>query len=192
MSSQRGSKTTRHAADLSEIEQRALNLRIAGKTLREIGDALDMTVPGARKVILRALKRSDEAMAKQGAKHRELEAQRLNAMMAHLWDLAMGGVHVTPKIGADGSVRKTAEEASVEAQNKAVDRILRIMERRAKLLGLDAPTKTELTGKDGGPVATTAQVVVLPPLDDNSSEDATGPVAAKSWTSNPLLEFASR
>jgi hypothetical protein len=33
-----------------------------------------------------------------------------------------------------------------------VDRCLRIMERRAKLLGLDAPSKQEHTGKDGGAI----------------------------------------
>ncbi|MFF2402691.1 hypothetical protein [Streptomyces goshikiensis] len=34
----------------------------------------------------------------------------------------------------------------------AIDRTLRIMERRARLLGLDMPTKTELAGPEGGPV----------------------------------------
>ncbi|MFD5888243.1 hypothetical protein ACFWHQ_19980 [Streptomyces sp. NPDC060334] len=34
----------------------------------------------------------------------------------------------------------------------AIDRTLRIMERRARLLGLDMPTKTEVAGPDGGPV----------------------------------------
>jgi hypothetical protein len=35
----------------------------------------------------------------------------------------------------------------------AIDRILRIMERRAKLWGLDTPVRNEHTGKDGGPIA---------------------------------------
>ncbi|WP_328403905.1 hypothetical protein OHS70_33995 [Streptomyces sp. NBC_00390] len=34
----------------------------------------------------------------------------------------------------------------------AIDRTLRIMERRARLLGLDMPAKTEVSGPDGGPV----------------------------------------
>ncbi|MFI1100280.1 hypothetical protein [Streptomyces melanogenes] len=34
----------------------------------------------------------------------------------------------------------------------AVDRTLRIMERRARLLGLDMPTRTELAGPQGGPL----------------------------------------
>ncbi|MEW1719761.1 hypothetical protein [Streptomyces sp. NPDC093109] len=34
----------------------------------------------------------------------------------------------------------------------AIDRALRIMERRARLLGLDRPAKTEITGAAGGPL----------------------------------------
>ncbi|MFG2022354.1 hypothetical protein [Streptomyces sp. NPDC048825] len=34
----------------------------------------------------------------------------------------------------------------------AIDRTLRVMERRARLLGLDMPARTELSGPDGGPV----------------------------------------
>ncbi|MFE9770674.1 hypothetical protein ACFYOV_03110 [Streptomyces sp. NPDC005931] len=34
----------------------------------------------------------------------------------------------------------------------AIDRTLRIMERRARLLGLDMPVRTELSGPDGGAV----------------------------------------
>ncbi|MFE6872574.1 hypothetical protein ACFVFS_39285 [Kitasatospora sp. NPDC057692] len=34
----------------------------------------------------------------------------------------------------------------------AIDRALRIMERRARLLGLDRPTRTEIGGTGGGPV----------------------------------------
>ncbi|MFC8447727.1 hypothetical protein [Kitasatospora sp. NPDC057223] len=34
----------------------------------------------------------------------------------------------------------------------AIDRALRIMERRARLLGLDQPARTEITGQGGGPI----------------------------------------
>lgn len=38
----------------------------------------------------------------------------------------------------------------------ALDRALKIMERQARLHGLDAPARTEITGVDGGPVELTA------------------------------------
>lgn len=38
---------------------------------------------------------------------------------------------------------------AIEGDDKAVNAVLRIMERRAKLLGLDAPTQVEQTGTGG-------------------------------------------
>ena len=51
----------------------------------------------------------------------ELEVQRLDAMLTTLWPQVAKG-----HLGA-------------------VDRVLRVMDRRAKLLGLDAPTKADVT-----------------------------------------------
>jgi hypothetical protein len=59
---------------------------------------------------------------------RDLQDERLNRLLAGLWNQA-----------AQGDV-------------SAVDRVLKIMERQARLHGLDAPTKTEVTGADGGAV----------------------------------------
>ena len=56
---------------------------------------------------------------------RELENQRLDELQASLWDKALAGVL------------------------PAADRILRIMERRAKLNGLDAPQKIAPTDPSG-------------------------------------------
>jgi hypothetical protein len=48
---------------------------------------------------------------------------------------------------------------------RAVDTVLRLMDRRAKLNGLDMPTKAEVTGAGGGPLqmsqATTAELEAL-------------------------------
>ena len=41
---------------------------------------------------------------------------------------------------------------------KATEMVLRIEKRRAELLGLDAPRKLEMTGKDGGPMEMDAHV----------------------------------
>ncbi|MGW4505814.1 hypothetical protein ACWENO_14370 [Streptomyces sp. NPDC004436] len=54
----------------------------------------------------------------------------------------------------------------------AIDRALRVMERRARLLGLDMPTRTELAGPEGGPVqvatATTDELAALIDLTDEA------------------------
>ena len=72
---------------------------------------------------MRALKKTLQEPADEV---RTLEVERLDSLLNGLWQRR----HV-PEI---------------------TDRILRIMERRAKLLGLDAPTRTEVTGKDGGAI----------------------------------------
>ena len=41
---------------------------------------------------------------------------------------------------------------AIQGDSTAINTVLRIMERQSKLWGLDAPTKTEVTGADGGAV----------------------------------------
>lgn len=54
-----------------------------------------------------------------------------------------------------------------------VDRELRLMERRAKLLGLDAPARQEVTGAEGAPLKF-GTVIILP---DNGRNDRDPPSA---------------
>ena len=61
---------------------------------------------------------------------RLLELERLDRMLAGMWPKAIAG------------------------DPKAVAAAVKIMDRRAKYLGIDAPVRTELTGKDGGPIET--------------------------------------
>ncbi|MFD8597518.1 hypothetical protein ACFV1L_21200 [Kitasatospora sp. NPDC059646] len=57
----------------------------------------------------------------------------------------------------------------------AIDRALRIMERRARLRGLDRPLRTEISGPDGGPIEVTdATVDELAALTDPDAERGEG------------------
>ena len=106
---------------------KALELRKAGATYRAIAEQLGYAQPrGAHKAVSSALKATLREPAEE---LRTLELERLDAMALALWRRAQAG------------------------DEKAVDRCLRIMERRARLLGLDAAAKTEVTGKEGGPIA---------------------------------------
>lgn len=114
------------------LEKRTLDLRRAGATYQEIADELGYKNRGtAYKALRRALGRTLQDSADN---LRELEAARLDQLQLGSWKAAMRG------------------------DPKAVANVLRVMERRAKLLGLDAPAKTELTGAGGNPL-----VVVLDP-----------------------------
>jgi hypothetical protein len=56
--------------------------------------------------------------------YRTLEAERLNALQVAIWDRA------------------------IEGDLKALDRVLAVMARRAKLLGLDQPSRSEVQIQD--------------------------------------------
>lgn len=58
---------------------------------------------------------------------------------------------------------KEGERREGQSGNPAfLDGILKCIERRCKLLGLDAPEKKEITGKNGGPVAITEVLIERP------------------------------
>ena len=109
-----------------ERQKEALSLRLVGLSYDAIAERLEFANrSGAFRAVQAALKKTLQEPADE---LRTLELERLDSMLLPMMAQA--------KKGNQG----------------AVDRVLRIMERRAKLLGLDAPTKQEITGSDGGPV----------------------------------------
>jgi hypothetical protein len=101
--------------EAAERRARALELRKAGATYDQIATQLGFANRGgAYRAVATALK---EITAEPAEEVRALELERLDAMLLGLWPQARKG------------------------SNGAVDRVLRIMERRAKLLGLDQPTR---------------------------------------------------
>ncbi len=105
---------------------KALELRKAGVPYQTIADQLGYSDRGsAYNSVQTALKKT---LAEPADEVRRLELERLDALLMGMYPQARKG------------------------NQGAVDRCLRIMERRAKLLGLDAPTKAELSGKDGAPL----------------------------------------
>ena len=103
----------------------ALALRVKGLTFRQIGDALGCDGSTAFRAVRDALAATLAECAELAEHLRELENQRLDEMQAALWEKALAGVF------------------------PAADRVLRIMERRAKLNGLDAPQKIAPTDPTG-------------------------------------------
>lgn len=109
----RRNATTPARIALAEKERRALELRKGGATYNRIAQALGYSDEGgAAKAVKRALA---DTLQEPAAEIRRLEAERLDAMQSALWPAALSG------------------------KWPAVDRCLAIMERRARLLGLDTP-----------------------------------------------------
>jgi hypothetical protein len=102
----------------AEQMRQASQLRAAGATFREIGEALGIDATTARRHILDTL---DRAAYEDATLMRTLEGERLDRLQRGLWAAATSG---------DTDAART---------------VVRIMERRAKLFGLDSPTKIEMT-----------------------------------------------
>lgn len=125
------SKTAPETINTRERRRVVLELRIGGATHREIRDALldefgpDRLPKGydelyVAKDIIRELERWDADLRESAEQIRTMELERLD----RLWFKAY--------------------EMAEEGDLTAIDRCLKIMARRAKLLGIDSPTKISL------------------------------------------------
>lgn len=109
----------------SERRKLALELRARGLPYREIGEQLGVSMQAAHRLVVTALEALRTETAEAAADLRQLELERLDAMLAGLW------------------------EAATTGDTGAVNAVLRLCERRAKLCGLDAPTKHAPTDAEG-------------------------------------------
>lgn len=108
------SKTSQNRLNAADKQRQALEMRKAGKTLEVIAHQLGYGSPsGAYRAVMSALKKTLQEPADEV---RKMELERLDTMWEKTWAWAIE--HDEPK---------------------AIDRALKIMERRAKYLGLDAP-----------------------------------------------------
>jgi hypothetical protein len=138
-----GNSSKRDGAAIASAERakKALALRRAGLSYEAIGRELGISKPSAFKMIARAI---DAIPREEAELVRALELSRLDALLRGLW------------------------ERAVKGSDTAVASVLRVMDRRAKLLGLDAPTRRELSGPDGGPL----EVLDVRKLTDDELDDA--------------------
>jgi hypothetical protein len=97
----------------------AMRLRASGKTYRAIAAELNCSVRTAYRAVTRELERVRARLSEDAAQLLQLEMARLDSLLAALWPQAQAG--------------------NVRAMTAAV----RVIERQYRLLGLDAPGKTE-------------------------------------------------
>lgn len=126
-------KTSAAKARTLERKVKALELRRMGKGYVEIAAALGIGKSQAHRLVKSGLADARAQISAQADELRSEEISRLDAMLSGLWADARKG------------------------NAGAVDRVLKIMERRARLLGLDAPVRSALEG--GPPGAPPMQAV---------------------------------
>jgi hypothetical protein len=125
--------------DSAERDARACELRAQGLTYQRIADELGY---GNRELARRGVERALLAIVAEPAGHlRTLELARLDEAWQRAWAV-MEREHVVVSNGRlimdPATGKPLRDDGPVLA---AIDRLLRIQERRARLLGLDAPIK---------------------------------------------------
>lgn len=133
------------SSDTAERDAEACRLRLRGMAYSAIAEQLGFADQGHAYT---AVKRAMDAIIREPAEQvREQELLRLDALWARALAIAER-FHVT--VAANGKVVYT-KGGAVEDDGpalQAIDRLLKIQDRRARYLGLDAPTKTEVRHVD--------------------------------------------
>ena len=158
MKTGRGPKAATSATSIKQAERRAevLRLRLDGHTLQAIGDRLGIRADSVHDIITRALRSmtkepAEELLNLELARLDSLYAEAMNSVRAFTPVLHNGKVVQIPVIDSNGQVVKdpeTGHPLTCIAQDRApvlagVATAVRLLERRAKLLGLDAPVRTQ-------------------------------------------------
>lgn len=167
MKTGRGPKAATSATSIRQAERRAeiLKLRLDGHSLAEIGDRLGIRADSVHDIITRALRAmtqdpSQELLTLELARLDSLYAEALKAVRSFTPVLHNGRVVQIPVIDSNGDAIKdpeTGQPLTCIAQDRqpvlaGIACAVRIAERRAKLLGLDAPIRAmqevTVTGND--------------------------------------------
>lgn len=157
----------------------ALELRKQGYSYRDIGEQLGCTTQNAFLSVKAAMDRITEEPA---ADLIRLECERLDALysVAHSkamnLDAARMMAEEEDRIAAGGKPLNKREkeqfrriiQANVAEQLAALDSCMKVMQRRAKLLGLDKPEKHEHGGPGGTPLA--GGVLLVPGMTASATE----------------------
>lgn len=132
--------------DTAARDAEAARLRSRGLTYRQIADELGMAGPGkAHEAVKRVL---TETVGEAAEDLRMVELERLDQM----YQAALKVLETEHYAVSHGKVIYLEEGGPPLTDDgpvlQAIDRLLKVQERRAKLLGLDAPAKTNVTVSD--------------------------------------------
>jgi hypothetical protein len=117
----------------AERRLKAFELRKAGASFRQIGRELGVSEAQAHRDIMQALETLAKLTEPEVQHLRMIELQRLDEMQARLWPL-ITHTEINPVTGM----------RVPKPDQFAIDRVIRIMERRARLSGIDAPLRVNL------------------------------------------------
>jgi hypothetical protein len=165
------------AAELEAKELKVLELRRAGFTFQRIAEEVGYATPsGAQRALERIMTRN---VPQAPEEFRWQELDRLDRMQVALWPRAMKG------------------------DDRAIGTIVRLMERRARLVGIDAPQRiqAEVVNYDGnrdidGDIERIVNIIrgvdLSEPLEVESGTSESGTIATEGRLENLALHGGSR
>ena len=118
-------KLTPKTLKTAERRAKAFDLRMKGHSFRDIGRELGISHAAAHKHVQKGLENLAKTNEERATFLLLMEGARLDRLHQGCWDAAASG------------------------DLQAIDRVLKLMERRAKLFGLDAPNKVAQTNVAG-------------------------------------------
>lgn len=140
--------TRAQSVNIAERRSKAVDMRIAGASFKAIAEACGYkTASAACQDVGRALEHAVAAQTRSVEVYREEELQRLDALLTKAWAV-LERAHVTVSHGR--IVKDDMDEPILDDSPvlQAIDRVLKIQERKAKFLGLDAPQRHEVVTLD--------------------------------------------
>lgn len=134
------SHTSPAVVSLTLKQAQALDLRLQGCGYKEIAERMDTVLSAAFKYVDDALSVLKDVVSEKAEALRSMELQRLDRMQAAVYRRAVN-----------------------QGNPAAINAVLKIMERRAKLMGLDEASKTQIDTPNGQPLVTGIQVMFVAP-----------------------------
>jgi hypothetical protein len=139
--------------EILDRQSKVWSMRVDGMTVREIAAELDCGVATVQRALDAVRAELDESTKFHAETDRAIAAERLDKVARKL----IAGIDLV----------------DVPELPSLANAIARIEERKAKLLGLDAASKTELTGAEGGPLQVDARNDLLRKLSSLAARDNT-------------------
>jgi DNA-binding transcriptional regulator LsrR (DeoR family) len=133
----------RYARSLETVERdvEAARLRSQGRTYQQIADQLGVSKPAAYKMVQRAMADVDKEPAEAAV---AFELEKLDVMEADITE-RLGKRHLVVSVGKVVNVNgEPLEDDDFALRAQAL--LLKVAERRAKLMGLDSATKLDVSG----------------------------------------------
>lgn len=145
-------RTAHHVAREVATEKlriQAVELKVGGLTYRQIGVRLEVTHTRAHQLVSEALEAQRAASEETVQRLRDLEDERLDLALQNIAPLLTAPDLLVVRTFGDGN---EVREDAAELRLKAIDRLIKVSQRRSELHGLNAPAKHALTDADGNSV----------------------------------------